>query len=65
MPHYLNLITDDRENIRVYIADIRNLIKLDTNSIHNILNMSDDDKLLILNTYNDVVDKLNDFIDNL
>jgi hypothetical protein len=27
--------------------------------------LSADDKLLILNTYNDVVDKLNYFIDNL
>ena len=51
--------------LQKYIGDIRNLRKLDTETINNISKMSIEDIVLIINTYNDVTDAFSKFIETL
>lgn len=48
--------------MKKYIEDIRDLKKLDTEMINNILNMSNEDIINIINAYNDVTYAFNQFI---
>lgn len=62
-----NIIIKYNDNILLqkYIADIRNLRKLDTEMINNISKMSIENIIQIINTYNDVIDAFNTFIENI
>lgn len=52
-------------NLLKYIIEIRNLNKLDTEIITNISQMCKEDIIIILNTYNDVTDAFNKFIQDI
>ena len=56
---------NDIDLLQKYIADIRNLRKLDTEMINNISKMRIEDIVKIINTYNDVTDAFGKFIENL
>ena len=43
---------------RQYIHDIRNMKKLDKEMMNNIRNMSNEDKMDIINAFNDIVETL-------
>lgn len=45
-----------KKTIEKYLHDIRNMVILDKEMINNIRNMSDNDKMNIIITYNNVVD---------
>ena len=60
----INKKNNDINLLKKYIIDIRNLKKLDTEMINNISNMSINDIIIILNTYNDVTDAFSKFIEN-
>lgn len=50
--------------VNKYICDIRNLKKLDTETINIISNMRNEDIIQILHTYNEVTSAFSNFIDN-
>ena len=65
----INLIQEKKDSdnalLKKYLVDIRNLRKLDTQMIHNIPNMSNEDIINIINAYNDVVESFCKFVEYL
>lgn len=59
------IITKDIESdlLKIYLADIRNLRKLDKEMINNISDFSKENIINILNSYNDIVVALNNYIE--
>jgi hypothetical protein len=47
-----------KDLLYTYIHEIRNIKFLDENIINNIRNMSDADKMKIILTYNDVIERI-------
>jgi len=56
-------IREEKNNLNKYIGDIRNLRKLDSETINNISNMSKEEIIQILNAYNDVVESFCKFVE--
>lgn len=54
--------TDNIKLLREYIANIRNLKKLDDNMINKISDMTHEDKLKIIITFNEILDTISDII---
>ena len=53
---------NDTDLLKKYIADIRNIKKLDKEMISNISNMSNEDKMKIIIAYNDMIEAFNHYI---
>ena len=56
---------NDKDLLKKYIGDIRNLRKLDIETINYISNMSSEDIIQIINAYNDITHAFCKFIENM
>ncbi len=57
--------TNTKTELSQIIHQIRNLKLLNNDTIRNINSMSHDDKIQIIITYNNVIERLKDLIDEL
>jgi hypothetical protein len=58
------IIHNDSDLCRKYMHDIRNMKTLDNEMINNIRNMSNEEKMVIILAYNDVVENINSVVEN-
>lgn len=59
------IITNNNDLLKKYIADIRNIKKLDKEMIANISSMCNEDKMKIITVYNEMLDAFCDYINNI